>query len=368
MRFLIALVATIVLSTLLVPGSPSPAVAANSGQPVQIRDTEIENIIRIFGTPLFQAVGFAPDTVRLHLVVDKSLNAFVAEGLNLYLHTGLLIRTETADQLIGVMAHEIGHITGGHLVRREQDVGVFQMGSLLATVLGAAAAVASGRGDVGGAVAMAGSDAALKSFFSYTRSQESSADTAALKMLDLTGQSARGLLDFFLILGDQELLMPRQQDPYVRTHPLTRDRVEFVRHHVETSSHPAERSHPEYAEMHRRMRAKLIAFLEPTNQALLRYKENDQAIDARYVRAIAFYRRADLNRALPLIEGLIAERPADPYFLELKGQMLFENGRGREAIEPYRQAVRRLPDSGLLRISLGQVLIEQEDPSLLKEA
>ncbi|MBF0562687.1 MAG: M48 family metallopeptidase [Alphaproteobacteria bacterium] len=361
MRFLIAL---FVAGCLLA----KPTEAAEPPQPTMIRDAEIENTIRAYATPLFVAAGVAPDAVHVHIVVDKTLNAYVADGLNLFLYTGLLTRTENANQLIGVMAHECGHIAGGHLVRRDTDVTAYEIGSMFASLLGAAAMVASRRGDVGSAVAMAGNEAAMKSFFSYTRGQEAAADTAGMKFLDATQQSAKGLLDFFKIIGDQELLVTAQQDPYVRTHPLTQDRIEFVRHHVETSPYSNTPPRPEYAEMHRRLRAKLIAFLDPPVQTLARYKASDPSLEARYARSIAYYRHANLADALPLIDGLIAERPRDPYFYELKGQMLFENGRGREALDAYRQAVHLLPDSPLIRISLGQVLIEQEDPSLLTEA
>ncbi|CAA7611870.1 Peptidase family M48 [Magnetospirillum sp. LM-5] len=352
--------------TLMMPG----AAHAQQGQPKRsfIRDAEVENTIRTFTTPLFQAAGLAPDSVRLHLMVDPSLNAFVAGGLNMFIHTGLLIRAESPGQLIGVLAHETGHIAGGHLARIQDAAGNASTEALIGMLLGAAVGAATGRADAGAAVMMGSQELAVRNFLTYTRGEESSADQAALRFLDGTGQSSRGLAEFFEILGDQELLVTTRQDPYVRTHPLTRDRISAVRDHVAKSSFSSVPPRPEWVEMQRRMRGKLFAFIEPPFRTLTRYKDNDASLEARYARAIALYRKPDMAAALPAVEALLAERPNDPYFWELKGQMLFENGRGTEALAPYAKAVELLPESALMRIQLAQVQIEQEDPALLAEA
>ncbi|MGE5475494.1 MAG: M48 family metalloprotease [Bacteroidales bacterium] len=359
------LLATLVLA-LAAPASP--ASAQQTAKRSFIRDAEVENTIRAYATPLFQAAGLDPEAVRIHLLVDPSLNAFVAGGQNMFFHTGLLVRSERPSQLIGVIAHETGHIAGGHLIRIQDAVGSAQTEALMGMLLGAALGAASGRGDVGAAVMMGSQEVAMRNLMSFSRTQEGSADQAGLSFLESTGQSAKGLQEFFDILGDQELLVAARQDPYVRTHPLTRDRVANVRDFVAKSRYSAVPDRPEFVEMHRRMRAKLFAFLEPPVRTYQRYKESDNSIEARYARAIASYRKPDMDTALPLIDGLLAERPRDPYFWELKGQMLFENGRGGEALEPYRKAVELLPSSALLRVGLAQVEVEQEDPSLLADA
>jgi predicted Zn-dependent protease len=235
-------------------------------------------------------------------------------------------------------------------------------------ILGAAAAVAARRGDVGSAIMLGGNDMAERTYLAFSRTIEGSADTAALTFLDNLHQSSRGFLEFMEMLGDQELLVSNRQDPYVRTHPLTRERVAEVRHHVETSPWSDVPVPPAYVEPHRRIKAKLIAFMEPASTTLYRYKEDDNSLESRYARAIAYYRKPDLGRAIPLIDGLIAERPEDPYFHELKGQMLFENGRTIEAIPEYKISVKYLPDNALLREELGQVELEAEDPAQLPDA
>ena len=333
-----------------------------------IRDAEIENTIRVYADPLFAQAGVEPSAVKIHLVKDSQLNAFVAEGLNLFLNTGLIQRTDHAGQLIGVIAHETGHIAGGHLVKGRDAMENAQTTGIAAMILGMAAAIGGRRGDLGSAVMMGGQDMAMRSYMAFSRSIEGAADTAGLSFLDNLHQSSRGFLEFMQLLGDQELMASARQDPYVRTHPLTRDRIDEIRHHVEESPWSDVPVPPQYVEPHRRMRAKLVAFMEPPMTTLFRYKEDDRSIEARYARSIAYYRQPDLGHALPLIDGLIAERPTDPYFHELKGQMLFENGRPKEAIPEYRLSVKYLPDNALLREELGQVLVESEDESKLAEA
>jgi len=333
-----------------------------------IRDAEIENTIRTFATPLFAQAGVEPSAVEIHLVKDNQINAFVAEGLNLFINTGLITKTEHAGQLVGVIAHECGHIAGGHLVKGQGEMENAGYTSLASMILGAAAAVAAKRGDVGSAIMLGGNEMAERSYLAFSRTIEGSADTAALTFLDNLHQSSRGFLEFMEMLGDQELLVSTRQDPYVRTHPLTRERVDEVRHHVESSPWSDAPVPPSYVEPHRRIVAKLIAFMEPAATTLFRYKEGDNSLVSRYARAIAYYRKPDLGRAIPLIDSLIAERPQDPYFHELKGQMLFENGRGQEAIPEYKLSVKYLPDNALLREELGQVEVESEDPAQLPDA
>ena len=333
-----------------------------------IRDAEIENTIAVYAAPLFRAAGLEPSSVEIYLVKDKSLNAFVAGGQKLFINTGLLMRAEHPGQVIGVIAHEAGHIAGGHLSRTHEALRQSTAQTILAYVLGGAAALGTGRADVGQAIILGGQQIGQRTFLQYSRTQESAADQAAVRFLETTGQSAKGLLEFMETLGDQELLSARHQDPYVRTHPMSRERVNFLQAHVARSSHSAKPPAAELLQRHRRMRGKLRGFLEPVASTLRRYKETDGSVEARYARAVAFYRRPDLEKALPLIDGLLAEYPGDPFFHELKGQMLFENGHAKAALEPYRMAVQLMPHSPLLRAELAQVQLELDDPALLESA
>ena len=351
-------------SLLFISAAP---VFAQSKAPRLIRDAEIENTIRDYATPLFQAAGLNAADIDIYLINDNSLNAFVAGGQNLFLHTGLLMRTQNANQLIGVIAHETGHISGGHLVRFQGPMKNASIITILAMIAGAGAA-AAGAGEVGAAIMMGGPTFALSQVLSYSRAQEGAADQAGMALLDATGQSAQGLMDFFRILEGQELLVASRQDPYMRTHPLSRERIDIVDRHIRNSPYSNRPEPPDYSIKHQRMLAKLAGFLNAPASTLSRYRDNDPSVPARYARAIAYYRIPDLAKALPLVDGLIAEEPDNPYFHELKGQMLFENGRGIAALEPYQRAVDLKPDSALLRIDLARSMIERDDPALNKQA
>ncbi len=339
--------------------------AAQDRKMSTIRDAEIENTLKTYGTPVFRAAGLDPDSIRIIIVNDPRLNAFVAGGLNIFLNTGLLMRAETPGEVVGVIAHETGHIAGGHLARLQQALSDARKTSILTFILGAAALIASGgQGNAGMAVLSGGTQIAQQQLLQHTRNQERSADQAAVTFLDRTGQSSRGLYEFMKVLEGQELLITSRQDPYVRTHPLTQDRIAFLRNQVENSPNSDKPFPPEYEEMHQRMRAKLTGFLMPPQRVFNVYRKNDRSLPARYAHAIVYHRLARTDRALKLINGLIEERPNDGYFYELKGQILFEAGRTRQAVEAYEKAVRLVPNSALIRTAAAQAMLETNDPAL----
>jgi len=329
-----------------------------------IRDTEIEADIRTMVTPIWKAAGLEPSALHVYLIDDKQLNSFVAGGQNEFINSGLIMRAETPNQLIGVLAHETGHIAGGHLTRAQQAMHNASIEGIIAMVLGAAASVA-GRN---GAALLGAEGVAERAFMQYSVTQEASADQAALTFLDRAQQSSRGLLQFFQILQGEELLSGARQDPYLRTHPLTSQRIEYVRNHVEHSRFSDAPDSPANIQMLKRIKVKLGAFTAPPSSTLAAYPESDQSVLARYARAIAYYRLPKLDKALPTIDGLIRDYPSDPYFRELKGQMLFENGRIADAVQPYEEAVRLAPAAPLLRIALAQVYVESSDPKVNKRA
>ena len=323
-----------------------------------IRDAEVENTIAAYSTPLFQAAGLSPAGIRIYLVDSKTLNAFVAGGQNLFLHTGLLMTAEDPLEVIGVIAHETGHISGGHIAGRTDQMKKSQTGVLMSYLLGLGAALATGEPGLGAAVIAGGQDVALKSLLRFTRSQEGAADQAAVSFLKATEQSPRGLADFMETLSGQEALLVESQDPYLQTHPLTQDRIAFFRRAVEASPYSDKPADPELLRMHERMVAKLTGFLEPLRVVLRHYPTEDQSLPARYARTIAYYRANQLDRALAGINQLIAELPDDPYFYELKGQMLFENARLEEALPAYEAATAIRPGETTFHLSLAQVQIE----------
>jgi predicted Zn-dependent protease len=347
----------------------APALAQEAGL-ARIRDAEIEQYLRQWASPVWQAAGLDPQQVQIVLVNENDINAFVAGGLNIFIYAGLLTQSDNANQVIGVMAHETGHISGGHLARMGEAIEKAEITQILTTILGAAAIVASGgRGGQAGMATMgAGAELAQRNFLSFSRTQERSADQAGVNFLEHSGQSARGLLEFMKKLQGQEFLSAQRQDPYLRTHPLTQDRVDFIEHFLQTSKFANAPPKPGYAEEHARMRGKLIGFLWAPARVFQHYKPADTSVEARYARAAAYHRQGREQEALKLIDGLLAEKPDDPFFNEIKGQFLFEGGKVREAIAPYQKANRLLPHNSLIQTEMAQAMVESGDPQYNKDA
>lgn len=368
MSRLIVFLAAVLLGVVGLPLRPAVA-AEDKGPPIRLlTDAEIEDTITSYATPIFEAAGVSPESVHFYLVNDRGLNAFVAGGQNLFINAGLLMRTSNAGQVIGTIAHETGHIAGGHLIRTDDALADATGLGIVGFILGGAAGLATGRPDVAQAIMMGSQDAGMRNFMSFSRTQESSADQAALTYLNATGQSAKGMLELMELLGGQELLSPERQDPYVRTHPLSSDRIAAVRAHVETSRFTNAPVSSDDEKKFARMRAKLLAFLDPPGYTFRRYRDADTSVEARYGRAIAYFRDSQIEPALAQVDSLIKESPRDPYFHELKGQILYEFGRTSEALKSYTIATHLLPDSPVMRELLGQVQIESGDEALLDEA
>jgi predicted Zn-dependent protease len=333
-----------------------------------LRDAEIENIIRDYATPIFNAAGLDSSIVEVHLVNDARLNAFVAGGQRVFINTGLLVRAKGPEEVIGVIAHETGHIAGGHLARFQDELRNAETKSIIALVAGLAAGIATGDGRVAGAIVGGGSNAALSDLLKYSRTQESAADAAALKYLDQTGISSQGLLEFFQLLQRDIRLSGGREHPYLSTHPLTNDRIATVSGHLALSRFSNTPISRDLARKHAYMRAKLIGFMEPLESTLKVYPEDRKETPARYARAIAYYRNADTDKALPLVNELIADDPDNPYFHELKGQMLIESGRVDDSLPPYERMVELAPNEPLLRTALGKAQVETGRAELLQPA
>lgn len=332
-----------------------------------IRDTEIENYLRDLGRPIMEAAGLPLGNVTFVLVNDNSLNAFVAGGMNIYFHTGLLLEVDEPGQLVGVLAHETGHISGGHLIRGRAAMQKASAQALLATLLGVVAGVAGGDARAGQAIIGGGQGLAMRNFLAFSREQESAADAAGISFLDSAKLSAGGMLAFMQKLEDQELLPADRQVEFVRTHPLTQDRVNNIRAHVQSSPYSQNPMPAEWVEKHKRMQAKLLGFTQPL-RALNDYKATDASFAARYARAIAMFKRNQLTPALAGVDELLSLEPQNPYLHELKGQMLFENARVDEALPYYSRAVALMPDAPLLRSAYAHALLESKNQTAVTEA
>ncbi len=322
-----------------------------------IRDAEIEGVIQGWSKDVIRAAGMQPDQVKIIIIQDPSLNAFVAGGANIFLYTGLIEKTETPEELVGVVAHELGHIAGGHLTRARAEMENASLEAIAGTLLGIGVAVLTGEGGAAAVGASASRSMAERGFMTHSRIQESSADQAGFRFLENANINPVGLSSFLGKLASQELLPSSQQSQYVRTHPLTRDRIIALQEKTRTSKNAGTQAPAQWVNDHARIKAKLIAFISP-QQVQYKYPSSDTSIAAQYARAIANYRQNRTEQALSEINALIAREPQNPYFHELKGQRLFEFGRPAEAIAPLEKAVSLKPDSGLIRTILGHALIE----------
>ncbi|MGZ9108427.1 MAG: M48 family metalloprotease [Micavibrio sp.] len=327
------------------------------GAPTLIRDTEIEAILKEWTAPLIAAAGMDPDSVNLIVVQDNEVNAFVAGGANIFLYTGLIEKTKNPGELIGVIAHELGHIRGGHLVRTREALENASYESILGAVLGIGAAILTGDSGAAAAVSMGAQSQAMRRFLAFSRVQESSADQSALDEFKHAQMNPQGFLTFMEQLESQELLPSSQQAEYVRSHPVTRDRIDAIRRGVEQSPHISKDFPPVWVDQHKRMQAKLTGFIAPGKVAWV-YDDRDQSLPARYARTIAAYRQNHVDEALRMADDLLQSEPANPYFHEIKGQMLMDFGRLDPAEISLRKAVELKPDAALIRVLYAHVLIE----------
>jgi predicted Zn-dependent protease len=332
-----------------------------------VRDAEIEATLRHYSDPIFVAAGLNPKDVKIYLVGDRTLNAFVTNGQNVFLHTGLILETQTPNQLKGVIAHETGHISGGHLARSDANIRAAMTPAYVTIALGLIA-IAAGAPDAGAALLASSQQFALLSYFTFTRVQESSADQAALTFLEKTGQSGRGLTEFFTKFRYNEILSEARREPYFRSHPLSGDRIQALQNRVNDQEYKDAVDSPADIDRLKMAQAKIQGFLYTPARTFVKYPQSDQSIYARYARAVAAFRAPDLVTATRETNKLIAEQPNNPYFYELLGQIYYENGKAAESVVPNRRAVELAPTEALLRVGLARSLIATERADLRAEA
>ena len=350
------------------------ALATFVGQPVAaqsiLRDAETEAFLQDIADPLVEASGLAPGNVEVVLINDPSINAFVAGGQVVYIHSGLIDAADTANEVQGVIAHELGHITGGHIIRIREGYGAATQITLLSMLAGIGAALA-GAGDAALGLIMAGQQAAIGKFLAFSRTQEASADAAGAEYLSRAGITGRGSLAFFGKLLNQEMrygISQNDEAGFYRTHPLSGDRISKLRETYESDPAWDAPLDPDWERRFQRVKAKLQGYIAKPEATLRDYPETDQSTPALLARAYAYHKEARVDRALEAADTLIARDPEDPYFLELKGQVLLESGRPEEAIAPLRRATELTLAEPLIASLLGHALIATEDKDNYEEA
>lgn len=324
-----------------------------------ISDEETEQFLADIIRPLFKAANIPFNRNNIFIVEDNSLNAFVSDGNHLFIHTGTIIKADNVNELVGVIAHETGHIMGGHILRQKLKAQDMNEVALVSAILAGAGAALSGRGDVAMAVMLGGQSSALNHYTSYRTSEERSADEAANKLLNATHQSPQGILQFMKKISQDNMLNGRVETPYFRTHPITTERIAFFEQKVKSSPYSAQSP---YDDEFLRIKAKLKAYLLPPNQVLQEYPLTRKDIPAQYAQATAYLKLLKFDTSLQIIDNLIVKEPQNPFFYELKGQILLETGKLNEAKQNFAKAYNLLPNSYLMQLNYAQAILE-DNPS-----
>ena len=320
-----------------------------------ISDEETEVFLHQTLKPIFQASGTTFNPRNIYIVNDKSLNAFVADGNNMFVTVGTLMNADSQNEISGVLAHETGHIEGGHLLRHKIQAREVQRVSLASMLLGGAAGIAAGRPDISIAAILGSQGSAMSNMLSYQVSEERSADEAAIKLLRRINQSPAGMLSFMKKIQKNNTLQGIEETSYYRTHPVTSERIAFLEKATKDSNAPSTGAQESTFS---RIKAKLYAYIEEPKNTFIKYPEGDNSLPARYARTIAYFKQMKMQPATELIDNLIQEEPQNPYFYELKGQMAMETGNVREAVNIYRKALSLRPNSSLFKLNLAQAMLE----------
>jgi len=359
----------LMLALILATAAVRPAFAQDDsgGGPSALRDSETELLFKDVSRPLIKAAGLDPRSVEVVLLNDPEINAFVDRGQTVYLQSGLIMAADNVNEVQGVIAHELGHVAGGHSIRLQEGARE-ATGLTIATMILGAIAIAAGAGEAAMGVMAAGQQAAMSQFLAFTRAQEATADQSAVKYLHAAGISGKGMLDFFAKLQNQEYrLAIYAKDSYDRTHPLSSERIEALEQGFKNDPAWGKPVDPSLEARFERVKAKLMGFADP-KQAVIKYPESNQSIPAHYARAYAYHVGGYPDKANAEADALLAKDPQDPFFLELKGQILLEGGKPKEAIAPLREAVDRSGKMPLIAAMLGHALVATEDPKNYAEA
>jgi predicted Zn-dependent protease len=365
----------VALAIAVAPFSTVRAQDENRGPPV-LRDTETEQLLREYTRPILRAAGLEKQNIQMVIINDASFNAFVADGRRIFVNYGAILKSETPNQLIGVLAHETGHLAGGHLAKIREQLAQAQTQMIIAMLLGAGALVAgarSGNSNSGlanaGAAAIAGPQEMIRrSLLSYQRQQEENADRAGVKFLTATGQSPKGMYETFKRFTDESLFAAHGADPYLQSHPMPAERVAALEGIARASPYWDKKDDPALQLRHDMVRAKISAFMERQDTVYRRFPLSNSTLPARYARAITTYLHGNLNSALTQIDGLIQAQPNNPYFHELRGQALLEGGRPAEAIAPLHKALALSNNAPLIEMLLGQALVATDNKAYTDEA
>ncbi len=320
-----------------------------------IRDADIENALDELAAPILRAAGLNPNRTRILVVNDSGLNAFVISNDVIFLHSGLLLRLESAAQVQAVIAHEAAHIANGHISRRLTNLRGSRNAAGFGMALALAVALASDNPRAAAGVAAGSAGAAQRQFFAHTRAEESAADQSSIRFLLAAGVNPQGAIEVMDMFRGQEALSVSRQDPHARTHPLTSDRIRALRGLV--AANPGNTATDPNADFwFARAQGKLSAFVQNPGWTLRRVRGDNSPIGVMR-RAVALHRQADANGAIQAMQALLQQYPNDAYWHELFGQILLESRQPAAAAQSYRNAVSLNGNEPLILGGYGRALL-----------
>ncbi len=339
-----------------------------------VRDAEIEALVRDYSAPILDAAGLGRSGIEIVLVGNNSFNAFVA-GRRIFINTGALVTAQTPNEIIGVIAHEAGHIAGGHQQRLREQMSRAQTIAVIASVLGAGAAVAgsltgsSGLGQSGMGIFAGGSEMARRSMLTYQRGEETTADRAAITYLERTGQSARGMLATFERFADDMALSGSRVDPYQLSHPMPRERIANLEELVRTSSFADRKDPSALQQRHDLMRAKIAAYTQGHQAAMRLFRDDPRGVPALYADAIGTFLAGNSRDALKKIDALVRAQPGNAYFHEMRGEILMRANQPAEAAKaPAKAMSLDKSRSGIIQVAYGNALLQTGKPDQIRKA
>ena len=324
------------------------------------RDAETELFLSEMTTPIVNVANLNSSSVDLYLFNDNSVNAFVTCGQKIFVNTGLIMEFDDPSMLRGVLAHETGHIAGAHLARSDIALKKAQAPMIIGLLLGIGAAVAGGDSDAVQGILLGSQQIAQGMVAKYSRGQEAAADQAAFQYLEKLGLSSKGMIDVLYNFADQEALSARNQSSRVRSHPISRQRIMALENQAVKSKFYNQRDSLELTYRYNMIRAKLEGFLKRPDDIIRKYEKNDSDY-AIYASSVALYRKALTDKAIDKIDILIDKYPTNPWYYELKGQILYESGKIKPSIEPYEKAVKFSTGHPLLNIALASAYLALND-------
>ncbi|HET9512125.1 MAG TPA: M48 family metalloprotease [Sphingomonas sp.] len=334
-----------------------------------LRDAETEALFADMSNGIVTAAGLNPRNVQVVVINDPSINAFVAGGQIVYVHSGLIDAASNANEVQGVIAHEVGHIANGHIPLQDRGYSGAMGISIVSLVLGVAA-MAAGAGEAGAGILAAGQRAALGKMLAFTRVQESSADAAGARYLSTAGITGKGMLSFFKKLQNMEFRygITQSEGSYDRTHPLSGERMAALDAVTRGVPTWGKTSDPEIEARFKRVQAKLRGYVNDPKETLVKYPASDQSIPAHYARAYAYHLSGYPDQAAAETAALVKALPHDPYILELQGQIIMEAGNPKGAVAPLREATAASRNAPLIATTFGHALVSTDDPKDLDEA